>query len=38
MNRRKASWVGISCVGTCFYKVIEGEIEGRSDSKAKKRL
>jgi len=37
INSRKANWVGISCVGTGFCKVIEGEIEERSESKAKKR-
>jgi hypothetical protein len=36
-NRRKANWIGISCVGTGFYSVIEGEIEGRSDSKTQKK-
>ena len=37
-NSGKANWIGVSCVGTDFYSVIEGEIEGRSDSKTKKKM
>jgi len=38
INRRKANWIGISCVGTGYYNVIEGEREGRNDSKTKKKM
>jgi hypothetical protein len=34
---RQVNWIGISCVGTGFYNVIEGEIEGRNDSKTNKK-
>jgi hypothetical protein len=37
VNRRKANLIGNSCIGTGYYNVIEGEIEGRSDSKTKKK-